>query len=108
MAQKVQILMIDDLDGGDAEETVTFALDGQKYEIDLSEKNANRLRSTLHTYMKSGRRHKAARGGRSTARAVSGRQRSAEIREWAKQVGIKVNNRGRVPATVIEKYEAAH
>ncbi|TMR02205.1 Lsr2 family protein [Actinomadura soli] len=108
MAQKVQVTMTDDLDGGEAEETISFALDGKAYEIDLSEKNANKLRRTLHTYMESGRRLKATRGGRPVSRGTSSRERSAEIRNWARQAGIKVNDRGRIPANVVEKYEAAH
>ncbi|MFC4055564.1 MULTISPECIES: histone-like nucleoid-structuring protein Lsr2 [Actinomadura] len=108
MAQKVQVIMTDDLDGGAAEETVSFGLDGRVYEIDLSEKNANKLRRTLHAYMESGRRLKATRGGRPAARGAGNRERSAEIREWARQAGIKVNDRGRIPATVVEQYEAAH
>ncbi|MFI0484954.1 Lsr2 family protein [Actinomadura sp. 9N215] len=108
MAQKVQVTMTDDLDGGEAEETISFALDGKAYEIDLSEKNANKLRRTLHAYMESGRRLKATRGVRTTARGAGNRERSAEIREWARQAGIKVNDRGRIPADVVERYEAAH
>jgi hypothetical protein len=108
MAQKVQVIMTDDLDGGEAGETISFALDGKAYEIDLSEKNANKLRRTLHTYMESGRRLKATRGGRPAAHGAGGRERSAEIRAWARQSGIKVNDRGRIPANVVEQYEAAH
>ncbi|WUI02782.1 Lsr2 family protein [Spirillospora sp. NBC_00431] len=108
MAQKVQVIMTDDLDGGAAEETVSFALDGKAYEIDLSEKNASKLRSALHTYMEGGRRLKVTRGGRLAPRGTGNRERSAEIRQWAKQAGLKVNDRGRIPATVVEQYEAAH
>ncbi|NEA24570.1 histone-like nucleoid-structuring protein Lsr2 [Actinomadura bangladeshensis] len=107
MAQKVQIIMTDDLDGGAATETVSFAIDGKAYEIDLSEKNADKLRTTLHSYMESGRRLKATRG-KAQARSGSNRERSAEIREWAKKKGIAVNERGRIPGNVIEQYEAAH
>ncbi|TMR40554.1 histone-like nucleoid-structuring protein Lsr2 [Actinomadura geliboluensis] len=108
MAQKVQIIMTDDLDGGEADETVSFALDGKAYEIDLSEDNARRLRGMLHRYMDSGRRLKAARGGSLAARGTVDRERSAEIRQWAKVHGIKINERGRIPAAVIEQYQAAH
>lgn len=108
MAQKVQIIMTDDLDGGEADETVSFAIDGRNYEIDLSEDNARKLRGMLHGYMEKGRRQKAARGGRPAARGASARERSAEIRQWARDNGIKINDRGRIPASVIEQYEAAH
>ncbi|MFA1543551.1 MULTISPECIES: histone-like nucleoid-structuring protein Lsr2 [Actinomadura] len=108
MAQKVIVQMTDDLDGAEASETVSFAIDGKAYEIDLSEKNADKLRSALHPYMDGGRRIKAVRGGKATTRGTSSRERSAEIREWAKSTGVKVNDRGRIPANVIEQYEAAH
>ncbi|NKZ08271.1 histone-like nucleoid-structuring protein Lsr2 [Actinomadura latina] len=108
MAQKVIVQMTDDLDGGEADETVSFAIDGKAYEIDLSEKNADKLRTALHPFMDKGRRFKAVRGGKAAARSSGGRERSAEIREWAKSAGIKVNERGRIPANVIEQYEAAH
>ncbi|QKW38231.1 Lsr2 family protein [Actinomadura sp. NAK00032] len=107
MAQKVRIIMTDDLDGGEAAETVSFAIDGRTYEIDLSEDNARKLRSTLHSYMESGRRLKGTRGA-VPARAAHGRERGAEIRQWAKDQGIEINERGRIPATVIAQYEAAH
>ncbi|MGP4030185.1 histone-like nucleoid-structuring protein Lsr2 [Actinomadura sp. 3N407] len=107
MAQKVQVLLVDDLDGGAAEETVSFAVDGRAYEIDLNKKNAAKLRKVMAPYQENAR--KARVGGRKSAgRAASNRHRSAEIREWAKSAGIKVNERGRIPASVIEKYEAAH
>lgn len=108
MAQKVQIIMTDDLDGSEGTETVSFAIDGKAYEIDLSEKNADKLRTALHPFMDKGRRLKAIRGGKASARNTGSRERSAEIREWAKSAGIKVNDRGRIPANVIEQYEAAH
>ncbi|MFD0688561.1 histone-like nucleoid-structuring protein Lsr2 [Actinomadura fibrosa] len=109
MAQKVEVLLVDDIDGGEADETVSFSLDGTTYEIDLSKKNAAKLRNGLEPFVSSARKARKAtgrtgRGGRTT----NSRERSAEIREWAKSNGIKVNERGRIPANVIEKYEAAH
>ncbi|WP_093788502.1 histone-like nucleoid-structuring protein Lsr2 [Actinacidiphila guanduensis] len=113
MAQKVQVLLVDDLDGGEADETVTFALDGVTYEIDLTTENADKLRGLLNPYTDSGRRTggragrgrtpKAARGGGSTAG-----QDTAKIRAWAKEKGYEVNDRGRVPASIREAYEKAH
>lgn len=108
MAQKVIVQMTDDIDGSEAIETVRFSIDGSAYEIDLNEGNADKLRGTLHAYMESGRRLKATRGGKAQARSTNSRERSAEVREWARANGIKVNERGRIPANVIEQYEAAH
>lgn len=109
MAQKVEVLLVDDIDGGEADETVSFSLDGTTYEIDLSKKNAAKLRGGLEPFVAGARkaRKPAGRQVRGT-RTAGSRERSAEIREWAKNHGIKVNERGRIPANVIEKYEAAH
>lgn len=110
MAQKVQVLLVDDLDGVEADETVTFALDGKTYEIDLTAANAEKLRGLLEPYTKSGRRT----GGRSaTTRgksrvSVGGSPDTAKIRAWAKENGHEVNDRGRVPAKVKAAYEDAN
>ncbi|NJQ08172.1 histone-like nucleoid-structuring protein Lsr2 [Streptomyces lonarensis] len=108
MAQKVQVLLLDDIDGGDASETVSFAIDGKSYEIDLNEANAKKLRDALEPYTKAGRRGggRPARGTRGT-RASSGSQDTAKIRAWAKENGYDVNDRGRVPANIREAYEKA-
>ncbi|MEV5988434.1 Lsr2 family protein [Streptomyces sp. NPDC052051] len=110
MAQKVQVLLVDDLDGGEADETVTFALDGKTYEIDLTTANADKLRGLLDPYVKGGRRTGGrGAGGRGKARATSGAsQDTAQIRAWAKENGYEVNDRGRVPATIREAYEKAN
>ncbi|MEU6577049.1 Lsr2 family protein [Streptomyces sp. NPDC046805] len=110
MAQKVQVLLVDDLDGGEADETVTFALDGKTYEIDLTTGNADTLRGLLDPYVKGGRRTGGrASGGRGKARAASGgSQDTAQIRAWAKENGYEVNDRGRVPASIREAYEKAN
>jgi hypothetical protein len=109
MAHKVEVLLIDDMDGSEAVETVSFGLDGADYEIDLSEKHASDLRSALQPFMEKGRRHRGAgRRRRGPAGARRDRERSAEIREWARQQGIEVSERGRIPQRVIEQYEAAH
>ncbi|MFC0039157.1 histone-like nucleoid-structuring protein Lsr2 [Actinomadura rayongensis] len=109
MAQKVKVLLVDDIDGGEADETVGFGLDGALYEIDLSDKHAAELRDLLEPFVRHARRArpKNAQGAR-PARTQSNRDRSAEIREWARSRGIQVNDRGRIPATVIEQYENAH
>jgi hypothetical protein len=106
MAQKVQVLLVDDLDGGEADETVSFSLDGVSYEIDLNSNNANKLRDSLTPFVEHAR--KAGVGRRRRSRAASSRERSADIRAWAKTHGIEVNERGRIPASVVEQYEAAH
>lgn len=106
MAQKVQVLLVDDLDHGEANETVAFSLDGVAYEIDLSSGNAQRLRDSLEPFVKGARKSNTARRRRS--RAASSRERSADIRAWAKAHSIKVNERGRIPQSVVEQYEAAH
>jgi hypothetical protein len=111
MAQKVQTLLIDDLDGGEAESTVRFGLDGAEYEIDLSAKNAEALRKALARYVDAARRASgsaARRPGRSGRRAASasGPEPTA-VREWAKSQGIEVKDRGRVPAELVVKFKAA-
>jgi hypothetical protein len=109
MAQKVQVLLVDDLDGGEATETVSFSLDGTVYEIDLSSDNANKLRKDFQGYIDHARKGGGGGGGRRRrARTGPGRERSAEIRAWARQRGHKVSERGRIPATIISEYEASH
>ncbi len=107
MAQKVQVLLVDDLDGGEATETVTFGLDGVSYEIDLSSGNAGQLRNELAQYVDHARKANAP-GRRRRARSGAGREQSARIREWAKLHGHKVNERGRIPANIVAAYEDAH
>jgi len=106
MAQKVQIVLIDDLDGGPADETVSFALDGATYEIDLSNANANRLRNAFSPFV--GHARKSTRSAARRSRGSGRSNRSAEIRQWAKSQGLKVNERGRIPADLVAKFEASH
>ena len=107
MAQKVQVFLIDDIDGGEAEETVTFGLDGSTYEIDLSADNAAKLREALTPFVQAARKApgKQTRGRKGSRNAPS-RERSAEIRAWAKAAGKPVNERGRIPAAIVAEYEA--
>ena len=105
MARKVQYLLVDDLDGGEAEETVSFALDGTSYEIDLSKKNAKVLRDALATYVASARRAGGRRGRSRGGRGAGRTSDTAAIREWARSQGMKISDRGRIPADIIEKYE---
>jgi len=106
MAQKITVALEDDLDGGPADETVRFGLGGTEYEIDLSTKNANAFRRQFAPFIEHARRTgRGQRRGR--GRAVSGRERTADIRAWAKDQGITVSERGRISASVAEQYEAA-
>jgi hypothetical protein len=109
MAQKIQTLFVDDLDGSEAEGTVRFGLDGTEYEIDLNAEHAQQLRDTLARYVAAGRR--AGAGTRRPARSGRKTQPSAlnttEVREWAKAQGIDVKDRGRIPAELVVKFKAA-
>lgn len=108
MAQRVQVLLVDDLDGGDASETVSFALDGVTYEIDLSEANASKLRESLSEWIASARRS----GGRKvTGRRSPGAGAKRDlntIREWGRQNGFQVSDRGRVSGELQAAYDRAN
>lgn len=107
MAQRTTIVLIDDIDGGDAAETITFALDGVTYEIDLSEENAAALRDDLARWVGAARRS----GGRRQAsrRPVAGRRGDLNaVRAWGRENGFEVSDRGRVSAKLQEAYDAAH
>jgi hypothetical protein len=108
MAQKVQVILVDDMDGGAAEETVSFSLDGVSYELDLSKKNAAKLRDTFAQYVGSARRISGRGRGRGRGRAGSRGADTSAIRQWARDQGLKVSDRGRVPADILAKYDAAH
>jgi hypothetical protein len=109
VAQKVQTLFIDDLDGSAAEGTVRFGLDGTDYEIDLSAEHAQALRDALARYVSAARRVSggARRQGRSGRKASVNGLNTTEVREWAKAQGIEVKDRGRVPAELVVKFKAA-
>lgn len=110
MAQKTIVILTDDIDGGEADETVTFALDGVTYEIDLNAENAARLRDAMAQWIGHARRvggRRAAGARRSSGDAALSRSESAKIREWARENGYKVSDRGRIPAEVKEAYDAA-
>jgi Lsr2 len=109
VAQKTVVTLVDDLDGGEADETVSFGLDGTSYEIDLSTSNAGKLRDALATYVGSARRSgrsSGGGGGRGRARRTGGN--SAAIRAWAREQGLNVNERGRIPGDIVTQYEKAH
>jgi hypothetical protein len=109
VAQKVQTLLIDDVDGSAAEGTIRFGLDGTEYEIDLNAEHARQLRDALAAYVRAGRRvsggsRRPARGGR---RGAANGLNATEVREWAKAQGIEVKDRGRVPAELMVRFKAA-
>ncbi|RFD27347.1 nucleoid-associated protein Lsr2 [Mycobacterium uberis] len=111
MAKKVTVTLVDDFDGaGAADETVEFGLDGVTYEIDLTNKNAAKLRSDLRQWVSAGRRVGGRRRGRVSSgrgRGAIDREQSAAIREWARRNGHNVSTRGRIPAYVIDAFHAA-
>ena len=116
MARKVQVILSDDLDENlPADETVSFALDGVNYEIDLAEKNATELRDAFSRYVQSarkvGRGTRAASGGGRSRGSGGGRmdrEQAGAIRDWARKNGHAVSDRGRIPSSVVEAYESAH
>ncbi|GAA2200851.1 Lsr2 family protein [Sinomonas flava] len=110
MAQKVQIILEDDIDGGKADETVRFSLDGSNYEIDLSSANAEKLRKALAEFISAGRKASVRGAAAPKARAASSSRNSdsAKIRQWARDNGYNVNARGRIQAEIQEAYHKAN
>jgi hypothetical protein len=110
MAQKIQTLFIDDIDGGAADGSVRFGLDGAEYEIDLSAAHSAELHDALSKYVSHARKV-SAKGARQPAGRSVGRRPSSidttAIRAWARENGIDIKERGRVPADVMAKYQAA-
>jgi hypothetical protein len=111
VARKVEVELVDDTDGSAAHETVVFALDGVRYEIDLSDTNARRLREAVADFAAHGRRAGRAgvavgrRGGAAVPRANSRRQNQA-IREWAKGKGLQLADRGRIPQEIVNRFDS--
>ena len=117
MAQKVDVKYVDDLDGSDASDTVSFALDGRSYEIDLSDENAARLRDALAEFVAAARRSggsdRRGRAARPAAEAATpptrtDREVTTAIRNWARENGHEISERGRIPKAVVEAYHAAN
>ena len=104
MAQRVEVILEDDIDGSPADQTVRFALNGTSYEIDLSSENAQALRSALGRYVEHARK---APGGPPKARGPRKRVDTSAVREWARAQGKEISDRGRIPASVMKEYEAA-
>jgi hypothetical protein len=110
MATHTDIKLVDDLDGGPADETVQFSIDGRDYEIDLSIKHVQALHENLADYIEHARRagkpDKPGRRRHSDAGVRLNRDETAAIRAWARENGHEVSDRGRIPKTVIEAYQA--
>ncbi len=120
MAQIREVRLVDDLDGEAADETVEFGIDGKNYEIDLSKENAGRLRDALADFVSAARRAGGRRRGGNNAgssnnngggagsapkgRTAIDREQNQAIRDWARKRGMKVSDRGRIPAEVLEAY----
>ncbi len=112
MAKQIIHKLVDDLDGGDADETVKFALDGVQYEIDLSNKNAEKLRDLFAPYVAAG--SKVGRGGvvvggraaRGRGSATADRAQNKAIRDWAKREGREISDRGRIPQEIVDEFHA--
>ena len=108
MASKIQVTLIDDLEGGTAAETISFSLDGKHYEIDLSSRNAGTLRKVVGPYAQAGRRLTTPRRGRGRPyRQVHTDVDPAAVRAWAIANDFEISARGRVSAAIIEEYRAA-
>jgi nucleoid-associated protein Lsr2 len=105
LAQKIQTLFVDDIDGSEAEGSVRFGLDGADYEIDLSVAHSAELHKALAPYIAHARKASARRAarGRRNASTVD----THKVREWARRQGIEVKDRGRVPADITDKYRQA-
>lgn len=110
MAQKIVTIYTDDLTGEESSEAATHELviDGVAYQIDLAPDSYDQLMEAVNPFLKAGRRVRGSRPKASSSRAAGGNTRSADIRVWAKEEGLEVNNRGRVPAEIREAYEKAH
>lgn len=111
MAKHTTVTLVDDLDGGDADEQVQFSVDGKSYEIDLSSKNARKLRDGLAPYVSAARRaggRSPSGGGSSNSSSASDRAMNRSVREWAVAQGMKISERGRIPSSVLEAYRGAH
>jgi hypothetical protein len=109
MAQKVNVLLVDDIDGSDADETVSFGLDVTRYEIDLNSDHAQELRGLLARYVKAARKVTGSAGRPARVRRITADDaRNKEIRNWARERHLDVNERGRIPADIVAQYEAAN
>jgi hypothetical protein len=110
VAQKIEVRLVDDLNGEPADENVQFGIDGTEYEIDLSSSNAKELRGCLAPFVGAARRQRrsatAARTHQSRPGALSTRDRNQAIRDWAKTQGLEVSDRGRIAQDIVARYDA--
>ena len=104
MARRTFVELVDDMDGGKADETVSFGLDGVSYEIDLTAENATELREAFGVWAGKARRV----GGRRIAGKSRSGEDTAKIRAWAQEHGYSVGDRGRIPTDVRQAYKDAH
>jgi Lsr2 len=113
MAKSTVTILTDDIDGGEATETISFGLDGSSYEIDLNDKNASEFREALAPYVAAARRASGSSTGQGRS-ATAARPRTSgdvdakKVRAWAEANGVEVSARGRISADVIDKYKAAN
>ncbi|MCI2240237.1 Lsr2 family protein [Paenibacillus sp. TRM 82003] len=117
MAQRTTVVLTDDVDGGEASETVRFGVEGDHYEIDLNTENAEKLRRALSLYVEHGRRvggrrsssapAGSAAGGSAASRSAGDGVDGAAVRAWARENGIEVSDRGRIKSEVVEQYRRA-
>jgi hypothetical protein len=105
VAQRTQILYVDDIDGSAAEGTVRFGLDGADYEIDLNKKHSDQFAKAIRPYIDAARKVSSRRAARGSRPA---RHNQSDVRAWARAQGLKISDRGRIPADVLAKYESAH
>jgi hypothetical protein len=111
VAKQTTVMLVDDLDGSEADEQVEFAVDGKAYEIDLSAANSARLREALAPFISAARRSTGRRrsgGSPAPSRPSTDREQNQAIREWAQQQGMKISERGRIPSNVLEAYHRSH
>lgn len=107
MAQRVEVIIVDDIDGSGDATTVRFGLDGSHYEIDLTEQRARQLRTALDPYVAAGRRRTTS-NTRPQKQTAAHRAHLRQVRQWAQANGHKVSQRGRIPAAVSQAYTEAH
>lgn len=108
MARKVQMILLDDIDGGEAKRTATFALDGKAYEIDLNEENLDKLSEAMAPFIAKARRSSTGAGRRPASRASSTGGDASAVRTWAREHGYDVSDRGRVPKEIRDAYDQSH
>jgi hypothetical protein len=106
VAQRTQVLYVDDIDGSEAEGTVRFGFGGADYEIDLNKTHADQFAEAIAPFIAAARKVPSSR--RSARGARASRHDLSDVRSWARDQGIKVSDRGRIPADVLARYRAAH